>query len=234
MAILENIVPKEIFQEIAEALKKVVTVTSFTQSGNKTTLFCDAVGINLNSFLLFNCGDLKGYRPILEVYPNRVVIQYSGEVELGTIKTEPYFNWGNLIEGQVSLNKINEFPLIFMILPKPYVVNVDDKDVAFIDDTFRFLVIDRYATPNGTRKTMTDDIFDTTVNRMSELSLNFINEIKSSRHFINSSQTFRRSEEIPFVITLQGDRGSKEQIGHQVAGCYVEASVKIKKKFKCN
>ena len=156
-----NVVPFQIFQEIAESLKVSVNVTSTTKSGNKTTLFC-ACDENIGSFVLCNCGALQGYYEILERYANRIVIQYSGASTAGTIKTYPYFQWGNLKDGKISINKINEFPLIYLILPLPYTLNVDKKSSIFIESSFKFLFIDKYELRNG-YKTITEDVFNSTV-----------------------------------------------------------------------
>lgn len=227
-----NIVPKEIFKEIVESIKESVTVTAITQSGSETTIKCNTTDININNYVLLSCGALSGYKLVKRVYSDRIVIDYSGAYTLGTLKKDPYFDWGNLKDGSISINKLNEFPLIFLILPMPYEVNSNPKSSIFIESNFKFLIIDKYTNPNGTKKTITDDIYDSTVSRMSSLALTFQQAIENSKYILEA--TFKRSEEIPFGVTFSGDDGSEETLVIQSAGCYLEASVKIKKQYQCN
>lgn len=231
---LVNLVPKDIFKEVVESLKKEIAITSITQSNGETTITCDTITnrINSNNYILFDCGDLKGYYIVKKVCSNKFVIDYSGTYTNGKIYTYPYFDWGNLKDAKRDVNKLNEFPLIFLVLPRPYELNSDKKVQELISGDFDFLVIDKITVPNGTKKTITEDNYDSTVSRMSNLALDFIDSVSNNKYILRDS-TFTRSEEIPFGVTFSGDNGSDETFVQDCAGCYVKASVKIKKIYNC-
>ncbi len=231
MSELKNIIPKDIFSEIVDTLRSSVNVTSITQSGRFTTLFCTTTGISKGNYVTINCGDMQGDYIVNEVWNNRIVVPYTGNFTLGTIKTKPFFQWGNLKDGKISINNLNEFPLIYFVLPTPYDLDVDTLNRTFIDYPFQFLFINKYELPKGTKKTQTEEICESTVREMSDLSLSFSQAVKDSKYIIDAQ--FRRSEELPFGITFSGDSGSTETLVPQSAGVYLEARVKIKKTYNC-
>jgi len=223
-----NIVPKDIFQNIVDSIRTELACTA-TQSSGITYLHFNTTGLKIGNYVNVNCGAMQGDYMIKETYTNRIGVRYSGAFSNGTVKTTPFFQWGNLKDGRLSISSLNEFPLIYFILPTPYEVNVDKEVLYLINHTFQFLIIDRIERNEGER-TLTDSIYNNTVSAASELGLEFIEAIKGDNNILRGA-TFRRSEEIPFGITFSGDSGSTETLIEDAAGCYIEASVKIKKKY---
>lgn len=222
-----NVVPKDIFKEVCDSIKTEVSVTA-NQVGAITYLYFDTSGLNINNYIKVNCGEMNGMYRIHEIYSNRVGIQYTGAVENGTVKTIPFFQWGNLKEGKISIHSLNEFPLIYLMLPTPYDLNINMSDMQFITSSFQFLIIDRTSRNTGSR-TETDFIYDNVVSEMSDLALEFSQGINKHKRILNNA-TFRRSEEIPFGVTFSGESGSDETLIEDAAGCYLEARVQISKK----
>lgn len=233
MGAIVNVVPKDIFKDVVESMKTIVPVTNVTQSGSETTLYFDTTTTFSKNYILCNCGDLQGYYRVNKYYDNKVIIDYSGSFETtGTVKTKPYYDWGSIKEGHISINNNAEFPLIFFILPTPYSVNLNKNELEFISSDFKFLIIDVYKAPKGEEKNTTDYLFGEVVSEMSDLALSFQQNIKKHKLIMKDS-TFRRSEEIPFGVTFSGDNGSDESLVQMSAGCYVEASVQIQKNYNC-
>lgn len=235
--VIQNIVPKDVFQDIVEGLKEEVTVTSITQSGSETTLTCDASTMFSGNYVLIDCGDLQGYYRVKKWYSTKIVIRYSGAYTVGTIKTQPYYDWGTIKEGHISVNENSEFPMIFFILPTPYSVNTKKNETEFISGEFKFLIIDTFKAPKAQEKNKTDYIFGEVVSRMSALALRFQQAMQDHKvgfnKLIMKDPTFRRSEEIPFGVTFSGDNGADETFVQMSAGCYFEASVRINKIYNC-
>lgn len=227
-----NVVPANKFREIAETLKTEVSVTSYTQSGRYTRLYFDVTSVTDKQYLKFDCGDLQGYYEVRNIYTDSVEIPYSGSVTIGTVKKAPFFMWGNLKDGKESLLKLNEFPMIYFILPTPYGLNLEESELEFIEHNFKFLIIDKITRPDGSEKTKTDEILDEVVEDMSQLALDFAQAIKDDKDIIKGA-TFNRSEEIPFSVTFSGANGNTESLIAEGAGCYLEASVRINKKYNC-
>lgn len=225
---LQNIVPKDIFKEIVEGLRTTYNCT-VTQTGGITFLHFNAIGLFRGNYVSVDCGAMQGSYMIEQSFDNRIGVRYSGAATTGTVKTSPFFQWGNLKDGKLDIEKLNEFPLIYMILPTPYEVNVEKNVMYYIDHTFQFLIINRTGRNQGDR-TFTDSVFDNTVKDMSDIAHDLIMAIEKSKYML-SDTSFRRSEEIPFGITFSGDSGSTETLITDAAGCYVEASVKIRKKY---
>lgn len=227
-----NVVPKDVFREVVESMKTEVTITSNSQSGAYTTLYCDTSTMFIGNYVLLDCGDLQGYHRVYKKYSDRIVITYSGAVTNGTVKTQPYYDWGTLKEGHISINNNAEFPMIFFILPTPYDMNFKKNELEFINHDFKFLIIDTYKEPKGQNKNNTEYLFSQVVSEMSDLAFDF--EVACDKHkLIMKDSTFRRSEEIPFGVTFSGDNGSDETLVQMSAGCYVEASVRIQKNYNC-
>lgn len=224
---MRNLIPADIFEECVNNIRAAYDVTASQDNG--ITYLSFENDCKRGNYVYVDCGEMQGEYIINYADTNKIGIRYSGSVANGTVKTKPYFDWGNLKEGKISIQSLNQFPLIFFILPTPYEVNLDEMDEAFISHDFQFLVIDRIKRMQG-EKSFTNAVLRETVREMSDLTFDFQNSVKKHKQ-TRRDVSFRRSEEIPFGVTFSGESGSSEALIEDAAGCYLQARVNIYKKY---
>lgn len=233
---LQNIVPFQVFKEAVDSLRTPIPVV-VSQSGSVTTLTGDFSGLNSNSFITCDCGDLQGEFRVKENGWNndKLTIDYSGNFIDGTIEAYPYFYWGSLMKIQEVIQKTQEYPLVALVLPDPYTINTDSEVSYLIDDTFKLLLINKFSVAKDSNDNETQRIYDNVVAELSNFSLDLIGAIESNENVENVSN-IKRSEEIPFGITITSNQSGKTAgvFDVQNAGCYLEMRVSIYKSQNCN
>lgn len=236
---LKTIAPFEIFKDIAASIRTSQPISNITQTNGLTTLFLENTNnIDINNFVTINSGEIVGEYAVKEIYSNRIVINYSGAIlteNFGTIETYPFFDWGNLREGKLEVMKRHEYPLIFMLLPNPFTINLDKKSHYYIENhTFKFIVINRYNEDLlSSEKTKTEYIYNYYVKQLAELSDIYASAIREHNLIDSESFSYKRSDEIPFGVTIgSNENGKSESVFEaKTAGCYIECNLSIKKQY---
>lgn len=237
MANLDSLAPHEFFEIVADSIKNSQDVDTFDQDGRFTTITCDTTNLIDRNYVDLDCGNLSGEYQIYRRTETSITIEYSGVCEAGTMKTYPFFDWGNLKEGKVEIYKRHEYPLIFMILPDKYNVDLDETKPYYINDnTFKFFVVKRFRKDMlASEKTNSEYIFKNYVKDCMQIADEFSLAVRNSEYFIKSSFSYSRSEEIPFGVTFGSNENGKSEalFEPKSAGCYIEISVDIRKQYNC-
>jgi hypothetical protein len=237
MGTLVTIAPHEVFKDIVNTIRETQTVDTFVKVGNITSITCDTTNIMIGNFVEFDCGDLQGEYQVLEKYTDSIKIKYSGYATTGTMYSFPFFDWGNLKDGKIEILKKREYPLIFMLLPNPYNVNIDDNSPIYIEDyTFKFFVVNRYMECiSTTEKTKSEYIYNNLVKQAAQISDRFAKAVKDYKLISRKGFKYKRSEEIPFGVTFGSNENGKTEalFEPKTAGCYLEIRVSILKTYQC-